>query len=186
MFFCPSIRERGQEQRLRLEEGIIASLHQAEDFQASSSWLGRFSPEKEIRESGMWLKQGLDGVPLADEELEALACRLSGISPSVIPAPVRFQAGQAVQAAQKVGTAEIVRHILRTLAQHQTQGETSCTLISGEIHKTMGLNNKMPSVCRAMYQVMGPGDIVVHTTPSGKSSTIQICYQLAGRSFQIK
>lgn len=175
-----------REQRLRLEEGIIASLHQAEDFQASSSWLGRFSPEKEIRESGMWLKQGLDGVPLADEELEALECRLSGISPSAIPAPVRFQASQAVQAAQKVGTAEIVRYILRTLAQYQTQGKTSCTLISGEIHKAMGLNNKMPSVCRAMYQVMGPGDIVVHTTPSGKSSTIQVCYQLAGRSFQIK
>ena len=69
-----------QEQRLRLEEGIIASLHQAEDFQARSSWLGRFSPEKEIRESGMWLKQGLDGVPLTDEELETLECRLAGPS----------------------------------------------------------------------------------------------------------
>lgn len=80
-----------------------------------------------------------------------------------------------------MGTAEIVRYILRTLAQHQAQGETSCTLISGEIHKTMGLQNKMPSVCNAMYQVMGHGDVVVHTTPSGKSSTIQICYQLAGR-----
>ena len=67
-----------QEQRLRLEEGIIASLHQTEDFQASSAWLGRFSPEKEIRESGMWLKQGLDGIPLDDEELEALECKVPG------------------------------------------------------------------------------------------------------------
>lgn len=56
-------------------------------------------------------------------------------------------------------------------------------LISGEIHKAMGLKNKMPSVCNAMYQAMDPGDVVVQTTPSGKSSTIQICYQLAGRSF---
>lgn len=47
----------------------------------------------------------------------------------------------------------------------------------------MDLQNKMPSVCSAMYQAMSPGDVVVHTTPSGKSSTIQICYQLAGRSF---
>lgn len=78
-----------QEQRLRLEEGIIASLHQTEDFQAGSSWPGRFSPEKEIRKSGMWLKQGLDGVPLGDEELELLAYRLAGtvrICHAVVPA----------------------------------------------------------------------------------------------------
>ena len=175
-----------REQRLRLEEGIIASLHQAEDFQASSSWLGRFSPEKEIRESGMWLKQGLDGVPLTDEELETLECRLAGpshISYAVVPTSKVSKANQAAQARQKVGTAEILRYILQTLAQHQENGETSCTLISGEIHKAMDLQNKMPSVCSAMYQAMSPGDVVVHTTPSGKSSTIQICYQLAGRSF---
>lgn len=176
-----------KEQRLRLEEGIIASLHQAEDFQASGVWLGRFSPEQEIRESGMWLKQGLDGVPLADEELEMLACRLSctpQICPAVIPMPAVSQANQAAQTGEKVGIAEIVRYILRTLARHQAQGETSCTLISGEIHKAMGLQNKMPSVCNAMYRAMESGDIVVHTTPSGKSSTIQICYQLADRAMQ--
>lgn len=175
-----------QEQRLRLEEGIIASLHQTEDFQASSSWLGRFSPEKEIRESGMWLKQGLDGVPLTDEELETLECRLAGsshISYAVVPTSKVSKANQAAQARQKVGTAEILRYILQTLAQYQENGESSCTLISGEIHKAMDLQNKMPSVCNAMYQAMSPGDVVVHTTPSGKSSTIQICYQLAGRSF---
>ena len=175
-----------QEQRLRLEEGIIASLHQTEDFQASSSWLGRFSPEKEIRESGMWLKQGLDGVPLTDEELETLECRLAGpshISYAVVPTSKVSKANQAAQARQKVGTAEILRYILQTLAQHQENGKTSCTLISGEIHKAMDLQNKMPSVCSAMYQAMSPGDVVVHTTPSGKSSTIQICYQLVGRSF---
>lgn len=175
-----------QEQRLRLEEGIIASLHQTEDFQASNSWLGRFSPEKEIRESGMWLKQGLDGVPLTDEELETLECRLAGpshISYAVVPTSKASKENQAAQARQKVGTAEILRYILQTLAQYQENGESSCTLISGEIHKAMDLQNKMPSVCSAMYQAMSPGDVVVHTTPSGKSSTIQICYQLAGRSF---
>ena len=94
-----------QEQRLRLEEGIIASLHQTEDFQASSSWLGRFSPEKEIRESGMWLKQGLDGVPLTDEELETLECRLAGpshISYAVVPT-VRSLQGQSSRAGKAEG-----------------------------------------------------------------------------------
>ena len=103
--------------------------------------------------------------------------------PATVPEPTLSRANQAAQAGQKVGTAEIVRYILRTLAQHQAEGETSCMLISGEIHKAMDLQNKMPSVCSAMYQAMSPGDVVVHTTPSGKSSTIQICYQLAGRSF---
>lgn len=58
-----------KDKRLRLEEAIIAALHQADDFKASSSWLGRSSPEWEIRESGMWLKQGLDAEPLTDAEM---------------------------------------------------------------------------------------------------------------------
>ena len=177
-----------QEQRLHLEEGIIASLHQAEDLTASSSWLGQFSPEEEIRSSGMWLKQGLDGIPLSESELGALECRLAGVTrtpPASVPSSVIPQAGQAVQAEQKIRTADIVCYLLQTLTQHQTQGETSCTLTSGIIHKAMGLKNKMPSVCSAMYQVMEPGDVVVHTTPSGKSSTIQICYQLSGRVLDV-
>lgn len=137
-----------QKQRLQLEEGIIASLHQADDFSASSSWLGQFSPEEEIRGSGMWLKQGLDGIPLSEAELDALECRLAGVvrtTPAAAPPPVIPQAGQAVQAEQKVRTADIVCYLLQTLTQHQTQGETSCTLTSGTIHKAMGLKNKMPS-----------------------------------------
>ena len=36
-------------------------------------------------------------------------------------------------------------------------------------------------VVKASYEVK-PGDVVEHTTPSGKSSTIQIRYRLEGRS----
>ena len=58
------------EARLRLKAAIIATLHQAEDFAPSDGWLGRHSPEKAIRESGLWLKQALDAEPLtADESL---------------------------------------------------------------------------------------------------------------------
>ena len=55
-------------ERLRLEEGIIATLNGANDFNASSDWLGKYSPKPEIVQSGMWLKEGLDGVPLSDTE----------------------------------------------------------------------------------------------------------------------
>ncbi|MCL1819243.1 MAG: hypothetical protein FWG36_01155 [Oscillospiraceae bacterium] len=55
-------------ERHRLEEGIIALLNGATDFCAGSAWLGNHSPEREIVQSGMWLKQGLDGVPLTENE----------------------------------------------------------------------------------------------------------------------
>lgn len=59
------------EQRLRLKSAIIATLHQARDFAPSDGWLGHDSPERKIRESGLWLKQGLDAAPLtADESLQ--------------------------------------------------------------------------------------------------------------------
>lgn len=61
------------EERLRLESAIIATLHQAKDFAPSDAWLGHHSPERIIRESGLWLKQGLDADPLTAEESLQLA-----------------------------------------------------------------------------------------------------------------
>ena len=46
------------------------------------------------------------------------------------------------------------------------------------IHKQMGMKNRMPEICRIMYEKMMPGDEVLHTTPSGKSSTIKIRYYI--------
>ena len=68
-----------KEQRLRLEEAIIAALHQANDFKTSISWLGNSSPEQEIRKSGMWLKQGLDAEPLTEAEMGLLSQLTSAI-----------------------------------------------------------------------------------------------------------
>jgi hypothetical protein len=61
-----------KEDRLRLEEGIIATLNQAPDFCPNKRWAGKYSPEREIRESGLWLKQGLDGTPLSEQEYSRL------------------------------------------------------------------------------------------------------------------
>ena len=57
-------------------------------------------------------------------------------------------------------------------------GEECIVLKSGEIHKDLGLKNRMPSVCKAMYDCMEIGDVILHTTPSGFSSTIEIQYML--------
>ncbi|MCL2003334.1 MAG: hypothetical protein FWG72_04925 [Oscillospiraceae bacterium] len=70
-FICfPVATER---ERLHIEEGIIAALHLSRDFSASPSWRGKYSPEYEIVQSGMWLKQGLDGIPLTEKEFANIA-----------------------------------------------------------------------------------------------------------------
>lgn len=77
-----------REDRLRLEEGIIAALHALPDFGPGPDWLGRHSPEAAIRQSGLWLKQGLDGVPLTARELDRLirAVKSPGGGPQPRPA----------------------------------------------------------------------------------------------------
>jgi len=57
-----------KEQRLRFEEAIIATLNTDNEFLPSAKWPGLYSPEQEIRESGLWLKRGLNGKPMTETE----------------------------------------------------------------------------------------------------------------------
>lgn len=63
---------KDKNERLRMEEAIIAALNAEPEFKPSSKWSGLYSPEKEIRESGMWLKQGLNGKPITEAEFSRL------------------------------------------------------------------------------------------------------------------
>lgn len=69
-FVCVKVVEK--ELRLRLVEGLIALLHNTEDFKPSSQWFGRYSPNEEIRVSGLWLREGVNYVPLTKEEIQML------------------------------------------------------------------------------------------------------------------
>ena len=60
----------------------------------------------------------------------------------------------------------------------KSNGEKTLTLISGDIHKLLKLRRCMPMVCNAMRQCMNGDDVVVHETPSGQSSTLEIQYDL--------
>ena len=71
-FSFTAFRVDSKEERLRLEEAIIATLNRESDFSPSSKWAGRYSPEREIRQSGLWLKQGLDGQPMTASEYRRL------------------------------------------------------------------------------------------------------------------
>ena len=64
-----------EEDRLFWEEKIIATLSQAAnqgEIKPSDKWLGNFSPIEKIRNSGLWLVQGLDKEGLTEDEFEKL------------------------------------------------------------------------------------------------------------------
>ena len=73
---------------------------------------------------------------------------------------------------------EIREYIIACKVEAKSKGQTVLVLRSGDVHKDLNLSKRMPSVCNAMYQCMELGDKVLHTTPSGKSSTIEIEYKL--------
>ena len=73
---------------------------------------------------------------------------------------------------------EICQYIQETKTAARAKGQKILVLRSGDIHKDLNLCRRMPSVCRAMYRCVETGDIVLHTTPSGNSSTIEIQYNL--------
>jgi hypothetical protein len=69
-FTC--INVNSQQDRLRFEEGLIGSLNQNTIFKPSSLWLGLSSPVSDIRNSGLWLRQGLDAPPITLQEYDLM------------------------------------------------------------------------------------------------------------------
>ena len=55
--------------RLNFESKLISTISLCEDCKPSSQWLGQSSPIYKIKESGLWLVQGLYKTPLDLDEL---------------------------------------------------------------------------------------------------------------------
>lgn len=178
-----------EKDRLRIEEALIATLNKENDFVSSAEWLGCHSPKPEIVNSGLWNTQGLNGKILSCGDIEALKKDLvSGIKHLVkeIPAKenckekikpeVKANDVQATAILRSVSVSDIKVFISEIIDRSRHDGLAYVDIVSGEIHKQMKLSRKMPSVCSAMYALMKENDVVLHTTPSGKSSTIKIRY----------
>ena len=82
------------------------------------------------------------------------------------------------QEVNKITTDDIRQHILKLKKIAKGERKSFIILKSGDIHKELNLKSAMPQVCNAMRQSMNEGDIVLHTTPSGNSSTIEIQYNI--------
>ena len=58
--------------RFKLKSRIISTLSLCDGCRPSEQWLGRYSPKSKIRESGLWLVQGLYKEPLSEDEITKL------------------------------------------------------------------------------------------------------------------
>ena len=75
------------------------------------------------------------------------------------------------QETNRITTDDIRQHILELKKAAKNAGKAFIILKSGDIHKELKLKS-------AMRQSINEGDIVLHTTPSGNSSTIEIQYNV--------
>ena len=80
-----------KQQRLDLEKRIIATVNHCAICGPSKVWLGSHSPKEQIRRSGLWLIQGLNGCMMDREELKMLQKMTSKVEPGVPPDRLRSQ-----------------------------------------------------------------------------------------------
>jgi hypothetical protein len=168
--------------RLRFEEGIISALNKSTDFRPSKEWFGLNSPLSEIVNSGLWNRQGLDGTPLEKDELEEVKWlsrmvpykNFNKIQTQKLPERKTIISADGT----KKSADDIRRFIDEIFIKTKQEGAEYVDLVSGQIEKQLLMKNRLPQVCRIMYEKKKPKDEILHTTPSGKSSTIKIRYYL--------
>ena len=78
----------------------------------------------------------------------------------------------------KVKTKDIRDFIEAQKIEAKNRGEEFIVLRASDLHRINRLKNAMPMVCNAMRQCMEENDIVLHETPSGYSSSLEIKYYL--------
>ena len=57
-------------------------------------------------------------------------------------------------------------------------GKTELELLCNDIQIALGVTNRTPCICQAMYDKMDKNDVVVSAPPSGKSTTVRVKYFL--------
>ena len=75
-------------------------------------------------------------------------------------------------------TSEIYDYILELKESARLDGRSEIVLVARDIGRHFGRLDRIVMVCNAMYRAMNEGDVVVNTTASGFSTTIEIKYRL--------
>jgi hypothetical protein len=73
----------------------------------------------------------------------------------------------------------------KMIDEARARGEARVRVIARELHKRVvtnpSANHRMPMACNAMWDLYHrKGGKVIHTTPGGKSTTIEIEYKTGG------
>ncbi|MEG2811862.1 MAG: hypothetical protein RR898_01460 [Clostridium sp.] len=181
-----------EEERLRLEEGIISTLSRS-NIQSSKEWLGLNHTKKEVVESRLWNIQGVNGKVLTYDELirigELCNSNLSiqyknNINSSYKKCSTYIDEKEGSNdekvsvIGEKISTNDIRFFIRGMICSAKLSRLEYVDIVSGQVHKAMNLSSKMPSVCSAMYSIKEYKYEILETVPSGKSSTIKIRYYL--------
>ena len=72
----------------------------------------------------------------------------------------------------------IYDYILELKESARLDGRSEIVLVARDIGRHFGRLDRIVMVCNAMYRAMNEGDVVVHTTASGFSTTSEIKYRL--------
>lgn len=93
--------------------------------------------------------------------------------------PVTQGGNVDIGASKKITTADIREYIERVKVEAREHGKKFLILKANDIHKSLKMKNRIPMVTNAMRQCMGEADKILHDTPSGKSSTLEIKYNIS-------
>ncbi len=74
---------------------------------------------------------------------------------------------------------ETIRRFLgEWFKQAECLGRSVLAVKAGDVHKALGLQNRMPQIVSAMRTLMRDDDILAKTPPSGQGSDFIIVYRL--------
>lgn len=79
---------------------------------------------------------------------------------------------------EQMGIREVYEYLDKLLSLSKEEGKEVLEIVSGEVHKELGLVSRMPTVCDAMYKLMKTNDKIIYAPPKGKGSRLHIKYFL--------
>jgi len=182
-FVCFPINNK--EARLRIEEALISLLNCSDDFYPDNDWLGKFSPVDRIRQSGLWLTQGLDAEPLTAEELGFIkdSVRFRQMSHPMNLTTNKKKATSVLPKMEKpltsnMSVSEVRHYISNLLQQKKAAGDSTYILRAGDLQKELGLVHATPTVCDAMTKKINYNYDIIFAPPKGKSTRLTVKYYL--------
>ena len=84
---------------------------------------------------------------------------------------------QGSSAARKTTLTQAARdYIIEKKKEAKLKGQKEIELLCNDIQIALGVTNRTPCICTAMYDCMNDDDIVIFAPPSGKSTTVRVKY----------